>query len=148
MSEPHTFPHLTPNEYCFSKGCKCDGCIEAHRAGMRRRTNRWRAKPGSAEKSRRTRLARTATRDEFIGNYKMSRGCADCGYRKHPRALDFDHVAGTKSFTIGGVNRDSKPMHQLLAEMEKCEVVCSNCHRIRSYNREQQKKEPRLTAVA
>jgi hypothetical protein len=70
----------------------------------------------------------------------MSRGCADCGYRGHPRALDFDHVSGTKLFNIGGVNRDSKPMNALLAEMAKCEVVCANCHRIRSFNRHLKKK--------
>jgi hypothetical protein len=100
---------------------------------------KWRSKPENSAKLRAQRLTRTATRDEYLTNYKMSRGCTDCGYNKHPRALDLDHVRGEKLFTIGGVNRESKPWEDVLAEIEKCDVVCSNCHRVRTYNREQQK---------
>jgi hypothetical protein len=103
---------------------------------------RQRLKPGVVAKQRGYRLASTATRDEFLANYKMSRGCADCGYAKHPKALDFDHLKD-KSFTISS-NREMKPMKAILAEIEKCEVVCSNCHRIRTHNREQEKKVGQL----
>jgi 5-methylcytosine-specific restriction endonuclease McrA len=110
--------------------------------GSRRRTARNRLKPGVISKQREYRLARTATRDEFLANYKMSRGCADCGYDKHPRALDFNHLKD-KSFNIGGNGRETK-WAAILAEIEKCEVVCSNCHRIRTDQREQEKKVGQL----
>ncbi len=122
------------------KGCKCDDCIVAFKVAAKARTARHRAKPVNRAKARVYRLARLATRDEFLANYKMSRGCTDCGYRGHPRALDFDHVSGEKSFTIGGVNREGKSMKEILAEMGKCEVVCANCHRIRTFNRSQSAK--------
>lgn len=72
---------------------------------------------------------------EFLHEYKLERGCVDCGYREHAEALDFDHLPGVeKSFTIGQVgirkNRDV-----LLAEIAKCEVVCANCHRVRTKRR-------------
>ena len=42
-----------------------------------------------------------ARRRERVAQFKLVRGCADCGYREHACALDFDHVRGRKAFTIG-----------------------------------------------
>lgn len=55
--------------------------------------------------------------------------CQICGYNKHPGALDFHHVdPATKSFAIsgGGFSRSWK---SLQAELQKCILVCANCHR-------------------
>lgn len=66
----------------------------------------------------------------------MVRGCKDCGYAEHPHALDFDHLPGTeKLLTIGSGDSTTAPWDKVLAEIEKCEVVCANCHRIRTYER-------------
>lgn len=55
--------------------------------------------------------------------------CADCGERD-PLVLEFDHLRD-KSFNIAqGLRNHSWPA--VLAEMEKCEVVCANCHRRRT----------------
>jgi hypothetical protein len=75
-----------------------------------------------------------ADRRAFVHAYKLEKGCADCGYNKHPAALDFDHLPGTVKV------RDIKSGAQLgwkalLEEIEKCQVVCSNCHRIRTAER-------------
>jgi hypothetical protein len=57
--------------------------------------------------------------------------CKDCG-KKYPfYVMDFDHVRGKKSFGIGSNVRCRVGI--LLKEIEKCEVVCANCHRIRTY---------------
>lgn len=61
--------------------------------------------------------------------------CADCGNRFHPCVMDFDHREGeTKLFGIG---RDyyKHPKEQVLAEIKKCDLVCANCHRMRTFNR-------------
>ena len=63
---------------------------------------------------------------------KLTRGCADCGYREHSCALDFDHL-GNKSFTIG--LSVSNSWVRLLEEVAKCNVVCANCHRVRTMHR-------------
>lgn len=88
---------------------------------------------------------RNVTRDEllslnylrnrgFLEAFKLERGCADCGYNEYACALDFDHLPGReKSFTVGncvGLSRE-----KLLAEIAKCEVVCANCHRVRTTKR-------------
>lgn len=58
--------------------------------------------------------------------------CADCGNRYPSVCMDFDHLPGhTKSFGVMNRWKDRK-WNLILAEIEKCEVVCSNCHRIRT----------------
>lgn len=60
--------------------------------------------------------------------------CADCGNSYPPECMDFDHKDPlTKAFHIG--NALSKRLSTIIAEIEKCEVVCANCHRIRTYRR-------------
>lgn len=50
--------------------------------------------------------------------------------------MDFDHVKGNKVSGIAiMVGYKTISMEELLAEMEKCELVCANCHRIRTKKR-------------
>ena len=65
---------------------------------------------------------------------QKSKPCADCGGVFHWCAMDFDHRPGeTKLFAIAA----SKGMswNALRAEIAKCDVVCANCHRIRTFTR-------------
>jgi len=62
---------------------------------------------------------------------KLAIGCADCGYQENPRAMDFDHVRGQKKF--GVIAGWGKKMTTIMDEIEKCEVRCSNCHRIKTW---------------
>jgi hypothetical protein len=64
--------------------------------------------------------------------YFKSRPCADCG-ETDPIVLEFDHLRD-KKFAIGS-HLVRRPWKVILAEMEKCEVVCANCHRRRTAHR-------------
>jgi hypothetical protein len=80
-----------------------------------------------------------AYRGQWVDEYKLSKGCADCGYNAHPAALDFDHRPGTAK--VRDIKRGNTFGWQaLLAEIEKCDVVCANCHRIRTVNRRRRKR--------
>ena len=80
---------------------------------------------------------------EKLEAYKSERGCADCGYNEHPAALDFDHLPGyKKDFTIGA--QMIRNMDRIWEEVAKCEVVCANCHRIRTVQR---LNEPEVAAA-
>jgi hypothetical protein len=60
--------------------------------------------------------------------------CADCGVQYPYYVMDFDHLDGTqKVFSLNSVHRVTK--RAILREIEKCEVVCSNCHRERTHRR-------------
>jgi hypothetical protein len=63
--------------------------------------------------------------------------CADCGGRFHPCVMDFDHRPGTvKVANIAAMTNWLRfTDDQIRAEIRKCEVVCSNCHRLRTWNR-------------
>jgi hypothetical protein len=73
---------------------------------------------------------------EFVQAYKLERGCVDCGFKGHPAALEFDHLPGReKKFNISQRIAAAVDREALLAEMAKCEVVCANCHRVRTFTR-------------
>jgi hypothetical protein len=71
-----------------------------------------------------------------IHDYQLEKGCADCGYKGHPAALEFDHVNGVKLFNIGE-QIGSYSREKLWEEIAKCDVVCANCHAIRTSTRRQ-----------
>ena len=61
---------------------------------------------------------------KYIDNYKISKGCSICGYNKCAEALCFHHN-GDKEFDIASGRQNSE---QLEEEMNKCIVLCFNCH--------------------
>lgn len=85
--------------------------------------------PGYAEKIRKQENERAHKIKTFLADYKIEKGCFDCGYRKHHSALDFDHVKGVKKLNVCF----SKSIGMAKKEIKKCQVVCSNCHRIRTW---------------
>lgn len=88
--------------------------------------------------------ARREKTREFINVHK-SGPCTDCGNCFPSCAMDFDHVRGVKYRDIGKMlNHTNTAL--VFAEIEKCEVVCANCHRVRTFNRQQEKKKERDAA--
>jgi hypothetical protein len=63
-------------------------------------------------------------------DYKLTLKCERCGF-DHPATLDFHHKdPKTKEFGITIPNISGKSKEDVFNEMKKCEVLCSNCHRI------------------
>ena len=60
--------------------------------------------------------------------------CFDCNQKFPLVCIDFDHVEGEKEFNISS-SYDQVPLVKLLEEIAKCQVVCANCHRIRTAQR-------------
>lgn len=53
--------------------------------------------------------------------------CQICGYKKCMRSLDFHHLDPTKKeFAISTFK--NKKIEKLKIELDKCILVCSNCH--------------------
>lgn len=53
--------------------------------------------------------------------------CQCCGYKNYAGALEFHHLdPNEKDFTISG---SSKAFDKLIKEIDKCILVCSNCHK-------------------
>ena len=66
--------------------------------------------------------------------YKLQEGCSDCGYRTDAAALEFDHLPGfEKCRTVASCCYAAWTV--IWEEVLKCEVVCANCHAIRTNKR-------------
>jgi hypothetical protein len=63
------------------------------------------------------------------------RPCMDCGGTFPVVCMDFDHVRGKKHKNVADMVSNCASVPVILAEIAKCDVVCSNCHRVRTYNR-------------
>lgn len=69
----------------------------------------------------------------YVNNSKDT-PCMDCGLEYPPYVMDFDHRPDQeKCFNIGTKARRVSSLSKLEIEIAKCDVVCSNCHRIRTY---------------
>ena len=85
------------------------------------------------EEIERVRVRQAATL-EFLRDIRR-RPCADCGQTFPPWVMDFDHRdPKMKSFSLAAGHALLKPRDALLAEITKCDIVCANCHAIRTYN--------------
>jgi hypothetical protein len=66
-------------------------------------------------------------------NRLKSQPCTDCGQKYPPYVMDFDHLdSSTKVMNIARLVRTGQ-IEKTLIEIEKCEVVCANCHRERTH---------------
>lgn len=72
----------------------------------------------------------------WLADYKLAQGCVDCGYNRHPAALQLDHE-GPKSVEIADARSS---VSRLKAEIESglCRVRCANCHSIKTWERKRQ----------
>ena len=64
---------------------------------------------------------------------KQASGCVDCGENNHI-VLDFDHLRD-KKYNISQMVHEGFSWVAIMKEVAKCEVVCANCHRIRTHFR-------------
>lgn len=75
---------------------------------------------------------KAATR-ELIRNLKEASPCADCGNYFPYYVMDFDHRED-KLFEVSRLVALGM-LKKCLIEIKKCDLVCSNCHRVRTHNR-------------
>ena len=80
--------------------------------------------------------ARLNPRQQYVNAIKTERGCADCGIRSdRPEIYDFDHRPGEHKVAGVAALLTKGTMEDVDVEMAKCDVVCANCHRIRTVDR-------------
>lgn len=84
----------------------------------------------------------------YLEQYKRKHSCIDCNFsgKKYPYVLDFDHTQGkpAKKFNIGSWSRAVLSIEAVMCEIEKCELVCANCHRIRTFSKMSKVKSHRI----
>ena len=76
---------------------------------------------------------------QYIRDLKNTTPCMDCKLIYPYYVMDFDHVRGRKHANVMELIK-SLSKKKIDEEIAKCEIVCSNCHRIRTYMRRIAKK--------
>lgn len=103
----------------------------------RRITNRRaRVKRSQQEKDQYGRIGRAKYRERNYGivrEIKAKTPCADCGTIFPAVAMDFDHGDQPKDKSIAALCSMGAGLDRLYAEIAKCELVCANCHRVRTH---------------
>jgi hypothetical protein len=76
--------------------------------------------------------------DSYRGNVNRrlvieakSKPCMDCNIEFPYYVMDLDHVRGEKKFILSQAY--SYSTKAVLEEIAKCDVICANCHRVRTF---------------
>ena len=117
------FNRNTKNSDGYRSNCR--SCARASKA-------EWHLRNKDLSRSRR-KQRRDKVRD-FIIERKQA-PCLDCGGKFHHSVMDFDHVRGEKVTNIAELRIASASFEKIEIEIDKCDLVCAVCHRIRTWNR-------------
>jgi hypothetical protein len=113
-----------------ARGIRQSACRDC--AAMVCRNHYAQNKPIYKKRARLHKLKQAGLIRQRILEYIAQHPCVDCG-EINPVLLDFDHrERATKSFTIGKVLTDGYSWDKIRAEIEKCDVRCVRCHRLRT----------------
>ena len=70
-------------------------------------------------------------RHDWLEEYKGTLACELCGYHKHTAALEFHHRnPKEKTRNVSRMMNQNASQADVMKEIRKCMVVCSNCHAI------------------
>lgn len=97
---------------------------------------KWYQKNKKAHKANTARNRQLAIEENhrLLWEFLDDKSCADCK-TDDKRVLEFDHVREQKDATIARMVSGGFGWNRILAEIAKCEIVCANCHKIRTAER-------------
>ncbi|WXX09704.1 HNH endonuclease [Mycobacterium phage MS810] len=88
----------------------------------------YRANPSRKSSVRGSADAAKAACRSYVTEYLSQHPCVDCG-EGDPIVLEFDHVRGEKLGNLSEMINRGASLKRIVAEIEKCDVRCANCHR-------------------
>ena len=90
--------------------------------------------------------ARARASKKALINSLKSGPCTDCGNSYPPHVMDFDRLSD-KTEDVAKMSGYRRSVQRIMTEVAKCELVCSNCHRIRTAARQRAHRDPRRLAA-
>ena len=72
-----------------------------------------------------------ARNKKFLLDYKENKVCGDCGF-DNPIALEFHHLKD-KKYNVAQLVSQGVSLKTFQQEIDKCILICANCHRIRHH---------------
>lgn len=124
----------TKKKFCGKK-CQVRHWVENNREKNNKKVRNYRARRYAEDGFWRDEGKKSRELKAWMQELK-SKPCADCGLSFPACCMDFDHRVGTiKEYNIGTMFAHHYGLPLIRAEVEKCDLVCSNCHRIRTRDR-------------
>lgn len=112
---------------------RCIACCAVSRDKLRAKDYYKRYAKRNKTRIRRYRNEKRTEKQQLIRDLK-SKPCADCGNTFHYCQMDFDHRRPNSKFKeISKLANTACSVTALLTEVEKCDLVCANCHRLREF---------------
>lgn len=71
---------------------------------------------------------------EYVRAIKENSGCVDCKKSYPYYVLQFDHLSD-KAYTIADMILSGYSIKTIQKEIDKCDIVCANCHMFRTHKR-------------
>jgi hypothetical protein len=100
----------------------CKTCSAAYR-------KQWYTNPDNKNKNRLNTKKNRAKRVDLVKKLKTQIGCINCG-ESDECTLDWHHLNNiTKDSTISKLLGSGSNWEALVKELQKCVVLCANCHR-------------------
>lgn len=118
--------HGTFHEYNKYK-CRCDLCKKAGIEHAAKYRAKYPDRHRTAVKKSQQRIVKLVRQSKEVP-------CADCGIQYPHYVMQYDHL-GDKSFAISDRKTRARGIDVVIGEIKKCDVVCANCHHVRTYNR-------------
>lgn len=97
-----------------------------NKSDQRKAWRAWRSR-NITKDNQRVKKRKNETRTWFR-EYKTNLKCNRCP-EDHPACLEFHHKNGDKDLEIAYMVNQGYSKKRILKEIEKCEVLCANCHR-------------------
>jgi hypothetical protein len=135
----HKDQTLPDRHKTYCKECACAQSLSYyhnHAAERRAYTHQYQR---SHPKQMRTIREQNTKRNQTLVLAAKSHPCMDCGHSFIPFVMDLDHVRGRKLFALAA--HGTRSLAAVKKEIAKCDAVCSNCHRVRTWNRMQRSKQ-------
>lgn len=111
----------------------CVECWDIHYAHLTKSVEYHKEK--QRKEGRSTRKKQIARNREYIHSVLKTVQCMDCGY-SNLIALEFDHRDPSQKYdAVTRMVNDGTTLDRIKQEIEKCDVVCANCHAIRTAHR-------------
>ncbi len=100
--------------------------------------NYYKENPKYRKDVRKHKEAKVLILKDHVYNYLLKHPCIDCG-NTDVRVLEFDHVK-PKLEGVAFIVSNGWSIESLKEEIDKCEVRCANCHKIRHAKEREQKR--------
>lgn len=127
-------PSMIRQKYCCAK-CRERTWVTNNRERLNETVRKYRARRYVKEGAWREKGPKVAALRQWMAELK-SKPCVDCGQTFPICCMDFDHRDGeVKAYNLGSMFAHHYSVELITAELAKCDLVCSNCHRVRTQKR-------------